>query len=95
MPSAAAFAPGVAELRGAGESLHLHATDVDGEWMIELHPDGFRWEHAHGKGTVAVRGRASDLMLLMYGRLSADDGERFTCFGDTELLVRWLSHSAH
>lgn len=94
LPRAVAFAPAVAELRGAGESLHLHSTDVDGEWMIELLPDGFRWEHAHGKGTVAVRGRASDLMLLLYRRLPADD-ERFTCFGDSALLAHWLTHSAH
>ncbi|HEX7096163.1 MAG TPA: maleylpyruvate isomerase family mycothiol-dependent enzyme [Acidimicrobiales bacterium] len=94
LPHAAAFAPAIATLRGDGESLHLHATDVDGEWMIELHPDGFRWDHAHGKGTVAVRGRAGDVVLLLYNRLPASD-ERFTCFGEVALLERWVSASAH
>lgn len=94
LPRAVRFAPAVANLRGDGESLHLHATDVDGEWMIALQPDGYRWEHAHGKGTVAVRGRAGDLELLLYGRLPAGD-ERFARFGDTALLDRWIADSAH
>jgi uncharacterized protein (TIGR03083 family) len=93
LPTAGYFAPKVAELRGDGESIHLHCTDIDGEWMIELHPGGYRWDHAHGKGTVAVRGTAADLVLLLYGRRSADDA-RFARFGDTELLDRWLANSS-
>jgi uncharacterized protein (TIGR03083 family) len=94
IPTAGYFAPNVANLRGGGESIHLHCTDVEGEWMILLGPDGYSWEHAHGKGTVAVRGTAADLELLLYGRLSADDEKRFTRFGDTALLDRWLADSA-
>jgi uncharacterized protein (TIGR03083 family) len=94
LPAAAAsFAPAVAELTGKGETLHLHATDAEGEWMIELTPEGFTWAHCHGKGDVAVRGAASDLLLLVYGRLPSDD-ERFTRFGDTDLLDRWLRLTA-
>jgi uncharacterized protein (TIGR03083 family) len=93
LPHAVYFAPQVAELRGDGESLHLHCTDTDGEWMIGLRPDGFGWEHAHGKGTVAVRGTAADLLLLAYGRRPPDD-TRFEVFGDAALLARWLEHSA-
>ena len=94
LPAAgASFAPNVAELTGQGESLHLHATDADGEWMITLTDDGFRWSHGHGKGDVAARGRAADLLLLVYGRLAVDD-ERFERFGDTTLLDRWLHLSA-
>jgi uncharacterized protein (TIGR03083 family) len=94
LPSAAAFTPRIAELRGTGESVHLHCTDTEGEWMITLTPDGFTWEHGHGKGTVAVRGRAEDLLLLAYGRLPAADGDRFARFGDTALLDRWITASA-
>ena len=93
LPTALYFAPNVAELRGSGESIHVHCTDSDGEWMIELEPAGFHWEHAHSKGTVAVRGTAADLFLLLYGRYAAGD-ERFTRFGDTALLDRWLTNSA-
>jgi predicted lipid carrier protein YhbT len=93
LPSAGYFAPKVAELRGQGESIHLHCTDIEGEWMITLTPAGFAWEHAHGKGTVAVRGSAGDLVLLLYGRRRADDA-RLARFGDLGLLDHWLAHSA-
>jgi uncharacterized protein (TIGR03083 family) len=94
LPTAGYFAPNVANLRGDGESIHLHCTDVDGEWMIDLTPDGYSWSHAHGKGSVAIRGGAGDLELLLYGRRRADDADRFTRFGDVELFDRWLANSA-
>jgi uncharacterized protein (TIGR03083 family) len=92
LPSAGYFAPKVAGLRGEGESIHLHCTDIEGEWMITLTPAGYAWEHAHGKGSVAVRGAAGDLELLLYGRLRAD-AEQFTRFGDVALFDRWLANS--
>lgn len=94
LPSAGAgFAPNVLELTGSGETLHFHATDADGEWMMTLTDSGFTWGHGHGKGDVAARGTAADLLLLVYGRLSADDA-RFQRFGNTDLLDRWLRLSA-
>jgi uncharacterized protein (TIGR03083 family) len=78
----------LANLGGNGETVHLHATDSDGEWMIILGADGFSWEPGHGKGTVAVRGPSSDLLLLTYGRLRPADG-RFEIFGAAGLLDRW------
>jgi uncharacterized protein (TIGR03083 family) len=94
LPSAAAsFAPNVLELTGRGESLHFHATDAPGEWMITLTAEGFMWGHGHGKGDVAVRGPAADLLLMAYGRTPADH-EHLQRFGDTGLLDRWLAHSA-
>ena len=94
LPSAAAsFAPNVLELTGQGESLHFHATDAPGEWMVTLTADGFMWGHGHGKGDVAVRGPAADLLLMAYGRTPADHG-RLQRFGDTGLLDRWLAYSA-
>jgi hypothetical protein len=61
--------------------------------MVTLHPGGPRWERGHGKGTVAVRGAVSDLLLLIYGRNRPDD-ERFTVFGDQGLLADWLAKTA-
>jgi hypothetical protein len=43
-------------------------------------------EHAHAKGDVAVRGTASDLLLLLWNRAGSD---RFQVFGDAGLLDRW------
>lgn len=88
--ASAAFSPKVAELRGDG-SIHLHATDADGEWMITLTPDGFEITHEHGKGTVAARGEAADLLGALYQRSGVD---RLEVFGDAELLDRWIAKSA-
>jgi uncharacterized protein (TIGR03083 family) len=93
LPHAARFRPDVRELRGKGESLHFHCADADGEWTIRLEPEGFSFERDHAKGTVAVRGAAADLLLLLYGRREATD-DRFDRFGDDALLSRWLEHSA-
>jgi predicted lipid carrier protein YhbT len=57
-----------------------------GEWLVTLGPTGVTVEHAHAKGDVAVRGTASDLLLLLWNRAGAD---RFQVFGDTSLLDRW------
>ena len=93
LPHAGYFRPHVAELRGDGESLHLHCTDVDGDWTITLGPDGFRWDHGHTKATVAARGPAADLLLLVYRRRRPDDG-RYEVIGDDRVLGHWLAHSA-
>jgi uncharacterized protein (TIGR03083 family) len=77
-------------LTGDGETLHLHATDVEGEWLVTLTPSGPpQVERTHAKGDVAVRGPASDLLLLLWNR--ADDAvrERLQIFGDSSLLDRW------
>ncbi len=68
-------------------SIHLHATDTDGEWLVHLTPDGVRFEHGHAKGDVAVRGTASDLLLWGWNRVPVDD--RFEVFGDASLLEVW------
>jgi uncharacterized protein (TIGR03083 family) len=83
----------MAELPTGGETVHLHATDSDGEWMIRLHPGGMTWERGHGKGDVALRGPAADLLLFAYGRYSPDH-PRFQVFGDRDLLTQWQSKTA-
>ncbi|MFN8053403.1 MAG: maleylpyruvate isomerase family mycothiol-dependent enzyme [Acidimicrobiales bacterium] len=88
--ASAYFSSGVQHLKGEG-SLHLHATDVPGEWMIELTPDGFTISHDHGKGTVAARGTAKDLLAAVTNRGTIEPLE---VFGDAELLTWWLKNSA-
>jgi uncharacterized protein (TIGR03083 family) len=74
-------------LAPAGQTIHLHATDIDGgEWLLRLTPGALEWERAHAKGDVAARGPASDLLLLLWNRIGPD---RLQVFGDTELLARW------
>ncbi|WP_326595143.1 maleylpyruvate isomerase family mycothiol-dependent enzyme [Streptomyces brevispora] len=82
------------ELRGAGRSIHLHATDTPGaEWLIEFGEDGFTWRHAHEKATVALRGPLTDVMLVFNRRL-APDSDRVEVLGDAELLDFWLARSS-
>jgi uncharacterized protein (TIGR03083 family) len=73
-------------LTGAGETLHFHRTDGDGEWLVRLAPDGPEIERTHAKGDVAVRGSASDLLLVMRNRIGLDTVE---VFGDASLIERW------
>jgi uncharacterized protein (TIGR03083 family) len=79
------------ELEADGETLHFHSTDYEGEWIVTLNGGAFSWERGHKRATVAVRGTASDLLLLAYGRFAAS---RFTVIGDDQLLAQWLSKSA-
>lgn len=83
------FAPRIPadRLGGTTGTLHLHATDVDGEWLIELTAEGIRFEHGHAKGDVALRGTAGDLLLWAWNRAPVDD--RFQVFGDNALLRAW------
>lgn len=76
-----------------GQSVHLHATDADGEWLIRFTGSGFEWERGHGKATAAVRGRLTLLLLFTYGRVGADD-EALEVFGDKELLASWQEKTA-
>jgi hypothetical protein len=71
---------------GSGETLHLHATDGDGEWLVTVGPDSMSSRRGHEKADVAVRGPLSELYLLAWNRIGPDDLE---VFGDAELLARF------
>jgi uncharacterized protein (TIGR03083 family) len=83
---------GTGDLGGTGETIHLHATDPEladagaGEWLITLGAEGLAVERAHAKGDIAVRGTASDLLLLLWNRVGPD---RFEIFGDRFVMDRW------
>ena len=79
------------ELDADGQTVHFHSSDYEGEWIVTLNGGSYTWERGHKRATVAVRGTASDLLLLVYGRLPAS---RFTVMGDDLLLAQWLSKSA-
>jgi uncharacterized protein (TIGR03083 family) len=83
------FAPRIPvdRFNGRTGSMHLHATDTDGEWLVQITPDGIRFEHGHAKGDVALRAAAGDLLLWAWNRNPID--ERFEVFGDATLLDLW------
>lgn len=53
---------------GDGQTLHLHATDADSEWVITLHAERADAARGHAKGDAALRGGARDLLLMVWGR---------------------------
>ena len=75
----------VAQLVG---DVHLHCTDVDGEWTFEVVDGKFTVRRDHGKAAAAVRASASDLYLYLLHRVGPERVERF---GDVGLVDRWLS----
>jgi uncharacterized protein (TIGR03083 family) len=76
---------------GTGETVHVHATDADGEWLLALRADGVGVERGHAKGDVAVRGPVADLLLWLYGRRPVDGLE---VFGDADLAARFRDLAA-
>ncbi|MFJ6137578.1 maleylpyruvate isomerase family mycothiol-dependent enzyme [Kitasatospora sp. NPDC092286] len=66
--------------------LHLHATDAEGgagEWTLRAVGGSWQLGREHGKAAAAVRGTASDLLLMLWGRRDAD---RLEVFGDPEVI---------
>jgi uncharacterized protein (TIGR03083 family) len=70
---------------GRGESLHLHATDTEGEWRLRLLPAGVEVAQDHAQADATAAGAASDLLLFLWGRAGAGPLERA---GDPALLSR-------
>ncbi|MCW7940712.1 hypothetical protein AAW14_01380 [Streptomyces hygroscopicus] len=103
LPYAGVFAPGVTKLNGNGETIAFQCADPAGgigeEWRVRLEPDGFRLlPRAEAEATpsgpqAAVRGQAADLLLLLYGRRSYQEGA-FEVSGEGEALDRWFAHTA-
>jgi uncharacterized protein (TIGR03083 family) len=79
-----------------GRTLHLHATDAGlgptGEWTIVNDEDGPSWSHEHGKGDVALRGTAKDLLLAIVRRRDVADSD-IEVFGDTDVWDAWLERT--
>jgi uncharacterized protein (TIGR03083 family) len=79
----------------AGESLHVHAADVPagtGEWLVSHDPAGITVRRVHEKGTVALQGGASDLLLVLLQRLPPDT-PAVQLHGDPAVLRRWLDQT--
>jgi uncharacterized protein (TIGR03083 family) len=64
---------------GQGETYHLHRTDGEGEWLLTFKGKDLDIKPIHAKGDVAIRGSASDLLLLLWRRIPLD---RLEVIGD-------------
>ncbi|KOG37027.1 hypothetical protein ADK74_37420 [Streptomyces decoyicus] len=94
LPEMFDFHPDRRELLGPGRILHFHATDTPPEaaadWIVDLTGDTLAWRRAQEPAAVSVRAPLTDLLLLIYGRVPADN-DTFEITGDAELLEFWLA----
>jgi uncharacterized protein (TIGR03083 family) len=79
-----------------GRTLHLHATDSGlgdaGEWTVGVDRGKIAWAHEHGKGTVALRGGATELLLAILRRTALPD-TGIQVFGDDAVWRSWLDRT--
>jgi uncharacterized protein (TIGR03083 family) len=77
-----------AAFEGAPESIHVHCTDGEGEWVLTTGSGQVVVERIHAKGDVAVRGPAGDLLLTLWSRGPRPEVE---VIGDADGLARFLT----
>ena len=68
-------------------SLHVHCTDVDGEWLVWNDGGEYHLKRAHEKGDAALRGPAAAILLRLWGRATSDE---LSPVGDESVLADWL-----
>lgn len=82
------LAQGKADLTPLDGDVHIHCTDVPGEWTFEIIDGEVVVVDEHRKSSVAIKGAAGDLALFVYRR---GDDSGVEIFGDEELLDRWFT----
>jgi uncharacterized protein (TIGR03083 family) len=86
-----AFAPRATAFPVADTNAMLvHATDTDDRWHVTLRPDGIATVRDDGPADVTLRGRASDVYLMLWNR---GDDTVIDVGGDRDLLQTW--HDNH
>jgi uncharacterized protein (TIGR03083 family) len=79
-------------MRGSGQTLHFHTTDAPGEWVARREPDRVVLERTHIKADVAVRGPATDLLLVLSRRRPMGAAPTLEVHGDRALFDHWIEH---
>jgi uncharacterized protein (TIGR03083 family) len=72
-------------------SVHLHCTDVAGEWTLFPDGDGVRLTREHAKGDCALRGTSNDLLLAIWRRVPV---ARLDIVGDGDVARAFLALAA-
>ena len=76
-----------------GGSVHIHCTDVDGEWLIvPTDASDVVVTREHAKGDCAIRGSASQLLLALWRRIPMSSLE---VIGSTEVAAQFLNRTAN
>lgn len=74
-----------------GGSVHIHATDYDGEWLVTENDERqITVVRGHEHADAAIRASASDLLLMLYRRVGKDRGE---IHGDSSAADRFLART--
>ena len=81
----------IADASAVGGSVHLHCTDVAGEWTVRPSDDGAHVvTREHSKGDAAMRGTASDLLLVLWRRR---DLAHVDVVGDGDVAQRFVART--
>ena len=79
--------------RWSGQTVHLHRTDGEGEWVVRLGPGGkVVTERAHLKADLALRGSAEALWLWATNRMPLD-ALGIEQFGDAGVAAIWSAQT--
>ncbi len=70
-------------------SLHVHCLDTPGEWLAVVADGALVMTREHAKGDAALRGRAEDILLQLWGRTVADGAVDIA--GDPTAAAQWLT----
>lgn len=71
-------------------SVHLHCTDVAGEWTVRPLADGtMEVTREHAKGDAAIRGAARDILLVLWRRRPLTTVD---VVGDAEVAARFVAY---
>ena len=79
--------PDTAMLAG---SVHIHCTDVDGEWLIVPNGEQLLVTREHAKGTCAIRGSAHDVLMVLWRRYALSDVE---VIGDAAVAAQCVARA--
>lgn len=79
-------------MRGAGQTLHFHATDAPGEWLARREPDRVALERTHSLADVTLSGPADQLLLVISRRLPLEAASTLAVAGDRQLLTHFIDH---
>ncbi|MEZ5255805.1 MAG: hypothetical protein R2705_02580 [Ilumatobacteraceae bacterium] len=69
--------------------MHVHCTDVPGEWLARYEGDQLLVTREHAKGDAALRGPAAAIFLALWGRTSGASGSEI--IGDQAAASEWLA----
>ena len=73
-----------------GGSVHIHCTDVAGEWTILESDSGFVVSREHAKGDCAIRGAALDILAVITRQASLLSVD---VVGDADVAARFVAAS--